>query len=175
MVTRGIFIGRFQPIHQGHIEAIKQIHEEVDELIICVGSAQVSHSFNNPFTAGERITFIKSALDENNLDPSKYYLIPIQDINDNRLWVAHLASLTPKFDIVYSNNPLVERLLFESGYKVKEFPLYQRDKYSGTLIRLAIIQGKGWEKLVPSSVAKFIKKIGGVERLKIIGNTVLKI
>ena len=175
MVTRGIFIGRFQPIHLGHIKAINQIYEEVGELIICDGSAQVSHSFNNPFTAGERITFVKSALDENNLDASRYYLIPVQDINDNRLWVAHLTSLTPKFDIVYSNNSLVKRLLFESGFKVKEFPLYQRDKYSATQIRLAIIQGKPWEKFVPSSVAKFIKTIGGVERLKIIGETVLKI
>lgn len=174
MIKRGVFIGRFQPIHLGHIKAINNVLQEVNELIIVIGSSQVSHSFNNPFTAGERINFIKSALDENNIDPNKYYLIPVSDIYDNRLWVAHLVSLTPKFEFVYSNNPLVKRLLFESGYKVKEIPLFQRDKYSATLIRKSILTNKSWEEKVPKSVAKLIKEIGGVERIRDIGDTELK-
>ncbi|MHA1378163.1 MAG: nicotinamide-nucleotide adenylyltransferase [Candidatus Helarchaeota archaeon] len=174
MVKRGVFIGRFQPIHLGHIKAIKQVLDDVDELIIVIGSAQVSHSFNNPFTAGERISFIKTALDENNFDSAKYYLIPVSDTNDNRLWVAHLVSLTPKFEIVYSNNPLVKQLLFEGGFKVKEIPLFQRDKYSATLIRRAILNKKPWKELVPPSVVKIIKELGGVERIRNIGDSKLK-
>ncbi|MHA1297832.1 MAG: nicotinamide-nucleotide adenylyltransferase [Candidatus Helarchaeota archaeon] len=174
MVRRGVFIGRFQPIHMGHIKAIKEILNHIDEVIIVIGSAQVSHSFNNPFTAGERVSFIKSALKENNIDPDRYFLIPVSDTYDNRLWVAHLVSLTPSFELVYSNNPLVKRLLFESGYTVKEIPLFQREKYSGTIIRIAILEGKSWEDLVPSSVAELIKKFGGEDRIKSIGDTKLK-
>ena len=40
---RGLLIGRMQPVHNGHIEIIKQILEEVDEIIIGIGSAQLSH------------------------------------------------------------------------------------------------------------------------------------
>ena len=175
MVRRGVFIGRFQPIHLGHIKALNKILGEVEEVIIVIGSSQISHSLDNPFTAGERITFIKDALDENDIDPNRYYLIPVPDTYDNRLWVAHLVSLTPAFEIVYSNNPLVKRLLFESGYSVKQIPLFKREKFSATLIRMAIMQGKPWEDLVPKKVAKDIKDIGGVDRIKAIGDTKLKL
>ena len=174
MVKRGVFIGRFQPIHNGHIKALSEILKEVDEVIMVIGSAQCSHSFNNPFTAGERITLVKNALDENGIDPNRYYLIPVPDTNDNRIWVAHLVSLTPSFEIVYTHNPLVKRLLTESGYKIKEPTLFQRDTYSATKIRLAILKGEPWEKFVATSVAKSIKDMGGIERIREIGETKLK-
>lgn len=174
MLTRGLFIGRFQPIHKGHVKAIMQILKEVEEIIIVIGSAQYSHSLYNPFTAGERITFIKSALDEAKIDPNRYYIIPVADVNDNRLWVAHLVSLTPTFECAYSNNPLVKRLLIENGYEVRGTPLYEREKYTGTLIRSAMLNGEAWEPFIPSSVVKIINDIGGIDRIREIGDTDLK-
>ena len=41
--VRGILIGRMQPVHNGHIEVIKKTLEEVDEIVIGIGSAQKSH------------------------------------------------------------------------------------------------------------------------------------
>ena len=38
---RGLIVGRFQPPHRGHLEIIKKIMKEVDELIIVVGSVLV--------------------------------------------------------------------------------------------------------------------------------------
>jgi nicotinamide-nucleotide adenylyltransferase len=64
MVQRGLFVGRFQPFQNGHLQAVKDALEEVDELIIVVGSAQYSHRLNDPFTAGERLTMIHAALEE---------------------------------------------------------------------------------------------------------------
>ena len=32
--VRGILIGRMQPVHNGHMEVIKRILEEVDEIVI---------------------------------------------------------------------------------------------------------------------------------------------
>lgn len=51
--VRGILIGRMQPVHNGHIEVIKKTLEEVDEIVIGIGSAQKSHELKDPFTAGE--------------------------------------------------------------------------------------------------------------------------
>ena len=59
---RALFVGRFQPFHLGHQEAILHILREHEEVIIVIGSAQNSHDINNPFTAGERITMIREAL-----------------------------------------------------------------------------------------------------------------
>ncbi|MDD3454709.1 MAG: adenylyltransferase/cytidyltransferase family protein, partial [Methanobacteriales archaeon] len=64
---RGLLVGRMQPFHKGHLEVIKRILGEVDELIICIGSAQLSHSLRDPFTAGERIMMVTKALSENNI------------------------------------------------------------------------------------------------------------
>ena len=59
-MTRALFVGRFQPFHYGHLHAVESILKENDELLLVVGSAQMSHEPDNPFTAGERIEMIPS-------------------------------------------------------------------------------------------------------------------
>lgn len=88
-------MGRMQPVHQGHLQVIKRILEEVEEVIIGIGSAQLSHTIKDPFTAGERMMMLSKALAENGIPASNYYIIPVQDIECNSLWVAHMEMLTP--------------------------------------------------------------------------------
>ncbi|WP_457554360.1 nicotinamide-nucleotide adenylyltransferase [Candidatus Pyrohabitans sp.] len=162
---RGLLIGRFQPFHLGHVYVIKEIAKEVDEIIIGIGSAQKSHSLENPFTAGERLMMISRSLYENGIDKN-YYIIPINDIDNNSLWVSHVRSLTPPFDKVYSGNPLVKRLFKEAGKAVATPPLFNRREYSGTEIRRRMLRGEPWEELVPRAVVKVIEEVKGVERLR---------
>ena len=164
--VRGILIGRMQPVHNGHMQVIKQILEEVDEIIIGIGSAQLSHELKDPFTAGERIVMINQALAEIDVDPSRYYIIPMQDINFNAIWASHVKMLTPPFSIVYSGNPLVKQLFTEEGYEVRQPPLYDRLHLSGTEVRKRIIEDDKWQELVPKATADVINEINGVERLK---------
>lgn len=163
---RGILIGRMQPPHRGHIEVIKKILGEVDEIIIGIGSAQQSHNLNDPFTAGERIMMLTHALVENNIDPSRYYIIPMEDINFNAIWVAHVKMMTPPFMKVYSGNPLVKQLFTEEGYNVYSPPLYNRKEYSGREIRKRMLKEDNWENLVCPSTVQIINEINGVERVK---------
>ncbi|PTD94581.1 nicotinamide-nucleotide adenylyltransferase [archaeon SCG-AAA382B04] len=162
---RALTIGRFQPFHKGHLNVVKKISNEVDEIVICIGSAQISHEVDNPFTAGERIEMIKKSLSQNGID-NIYYIIPIEDIERNSLWVSHLESMTPPFDVVYSNNSLVARLCRERGYEVRHSPLFKRDKYSGTEIRNRILKDEEWKSLVPNGTKEVIKEVKGVKRLK---------
>ncbi len=164
-MLRGLIIGRFQPFHKGHLFVIKKVIEEVDELIIGIGSAQFSHSFENPFTAGERILMIAKSLKYENIT-KQYYIIPIPDINNNSLWVSHVKSLVPPFDVVFSNNPLVRRLFKEAGYKIKSVPLYNRKIYSGKEIRKRIVNDEEWKDLVPKGTYEVIMEIDGINRLK---------
>jgi nicotinamide-nucleotide adenylyltransferase len=161
-VNRAFYIGRFQPFHKGHLKVIREITNEVDELVIGIGSAQLSHTPENPFTAGERILMISRSLEPLDL---YYYVIPINDIYRNAEWVAHVRSTTPPFSSAYSNNPLVSRLFSESGYEVKHSPMYNRVEYSGTEIRRRMLAGENWEKLVPKAVVEVVEEIRGVERL----------
>src|SRR5437870_10806299 len=70
-MATGLYVGRFQPFHLGHLKAVKYILGRVDELIIVVGSAQHSHTLDNPFTAGERITMIRLALKQAGIGPDR--------------------------------------------------------------------------------------------------------
>ena len=162
---RAFYIGRFQPYHLGHQTVLESIAREVDEIIIGIGSAQTSHEQNDLFTAGERVLMMTRALEDLGV---KHYIIPIEDIQRNSVWVSHIISMTPPFKVVYSNNPLVIRLFEEAGIEVKQSPMYQREQYSGTEIRRRMLASEGWESLVPSSTVDIIKEIGGLERLKLI-------
>jgi len=166
LVNRGLYVGRFQPFHLGHLGAIKAALKEVEELVIVIGSAQYSHKSNNPFTAGERVTMIRLALEEVKIDAANYFLIPIRDLRIHDLWVPHLVSQTPRFEVVFSNEPVTSRLFKEAGFRVEPIPFYDRETYSSTEIRQRVVQGKSWEDLVPPSVAQYIKRIFGDERLR---------
>lgn len=160
---RGLVIGRFQPFHLGHRYLIERIGEEVDEIVVGIGSAGRSHTRENPLTSGERVHIVQNTLER--MD-AKTYLIPIDDIERNSLWVKHVETLCPAFDIAYTNNPLVERLFEEDGYEVRGTPLHERDRYRGSEIRRRMLTGEEWDHLVPDTVTVAMDEIGGVERLR---------
>jgi nicotinamide-nucleotide adenylyltransferase len=163
MPTRGLFVGRFQPLHLGHMSVLEGIREEVDRLVVVVGSSQYSHSRENPFTAGERVWMLDDALRERNLSAT---VLPVPDINRNSLWVSHVETFVPPFDVCYMNNPLPKRLFREAGYEVRTFDLVERDRYEATQIRQRMLDGDSWRELVPDPVARVIEEIEGVRRLE---------
>jgi len=166
---RALIIGRFQPFHNGHLNVIRHVLKECGAVIIGIGSAQYSHTTENPFTGGERHMMISRALEANGI--TKYYLVPIEDVNRYDVWVSHVTAIVPPFDYVYTNNPLTRQLFLERGYAVKSMPVYDRKKYSGREIRKRMIFGDDWESLVPKEVAQTIKKIDGVERIRTLAGT----
>jgi len=166
MVRRGLFVGRFQPFHLGHLGAIKDVLGEVDEIVIVIGSAQYSHTVNNPFTAGERLVMVSRALEEAGINFSRVWIVPVPDVHLHMMWVSSVEGYTPKFDVAYSNEPLSTRLLMEAGYRVKTIRFHERKLYSSTGIRERMLKGESWETLVPKSVAAFIKEIDGINRLR---------
>jgi nicotinamide-nucleotide adenylyltransferase len=166
LVNRGLYVGRFQPFHIGHLDAIKFALKEVDELVIVIGSAQYSHNNANPFTAGERQVMIRQALLEAEVDLSRLWIVPVPDVHLHMLWVSAVEGYTPKFSVLYSNEPLTRRLFMEAGYQVKNIPLFERQLYMSTFVRKKIILGDSWMELVPKSVADFIVEIDGVNRMR---------
>ena len=170
-MTTGLYVGRFQPFHLGHLEAVKHILGRVDELVIVAGSAHDSHTQENPFTAGERITMIRLALKEAKIDANRYTVLPLPDAEFHKVWVSHLLSQTPSFDLVFTNEPLTGRLLKEAGMRVEKIPMFNRTAFTATEVRKRIIEGKNWEELLPKSVAAYIKQVKGEERMREIAQT----
>jgi nicotinamide-nucleotide adenylyltransferase len=167
-MKHGILVGRFQPFHKGHLDAVRFALRKVDTLWIIIGSAQKSHEARNPFTAGERLAMIKASLDANRIDARRWHAIPVNDLDIHSLWVHQLDMLVPKYDTVFTNDPFSRMLFAEHGKRTVEVPLLERDSLSGTEIRRRIADGEDWKTLVPRQVADIITKVNGVERIKLL-------
>jgi nicotinamide-nucleotide adenylyltransferase len=160
---RGCLIGRFQPFHSGHLRLVEHIGTEVDELVVGIGSADASHTRRNPFTAGERVMMVRKTLEATDITD---YVVPIEDLDRNAVWVSHVRSMAPEFDVAYSNNPLVVRLFSEAGIEVRQTEMFDRDDLKGSEIRRQIIDGEAWRQHVPEPVQAVIEEIDGVGRLR---------
>ena len=160
---RGLIIGRFQPLHKGHVAAIKEALVACDDLVVVIGSAELSHTAENPFTAGERYQMLLSSLADK--ERSRVHIIPIRDVNRYAAWVSHVESYVPPFDIVFSNNDLTRSLFSQAGYEARRTKAYSPRSYSGTEIRRRIAAGEKWQQLVPAPVASIVEALDGRQRL----------
>lgn len=165
---RGLMMGRFQPFHLGHLDLVKQILNECDEIIIALTGSQFNYIEKDPFTSGERIEMIHQALGESNTDLSRCYIVAIENQFNVATWASYLKSALPHFDKVYSGNEYVVMLLADSGYTVVSPKFFDREQYNASKIRKLISTDGPWENLVPPSVSQIIKKIDGVKRIKTI-------
>ena len=168
---RALMMGRFQPFHLGHLDLVKQILSESDEIIIAITSSQFNYLEKDPFTAGERIEMIQKSLKEGGVDMSKCFIIPIENQFNIVTWTSYLKAILPKFEKVYSGNEYVEMLLADAGINVIKPKFLDRPKYNATSIRKMIIEDGDWQKLVPKAVSEVIEKINGVNRLKVISKS----
>jgi len=169
--NRGLYIGRFQPFHLGHFQALKWILKREDEVIIGIGSAQFSHTLKNPFTLGERIEMIYRVLREEKL-LERTVIVGIPDTDkQHSTWVSLVKAFTPYFTRVYTNDPLSQILFRENNIEVSPIPFFNREIYQATRIREMMINDQPWEDLVPKPVADVIKEINGVKRLKLLSKS----
>lgn len=168
--VRALVVGRFQPFHKGHLALVRHAVERYGEAVVAIGSAEQSHSFENPFTAGERYEMVREAAREAGI-LDRVLVVCVPDVNRNAIWAGHVRSLCPPFDVVLTNNAL-PRLLFEdAGVKVEGFPLVERDRYEGTRLRAAMREGGAWKDAVPPAVARCIERFDGPGRLRALAAT----
>ncbi|ODS42781.1 MAG: hypothetical protein MSIBF_05710 [Candidatus Altiarchaeales archaeon IMC4] len=158
-MTTALFIGRFQPFHNGHLEVVKKILEEFDDVVIAIGSAQESGSAENPYSAQERQVMITSALDEARISQSKYRIIWVEDVYNDWLWVSQVKKLA-NFKVVYSNNDWTIMCFRKADVEVVRHRMYNPLEYNGTRIRQLMAEGKEWRNLVPNAVARLICEKG---------------
>jgi len=161
----GLLIGRFQPFHLGHLDAIIFGLSKVENLWIGIGSSNKSHEMKNPFTADERKEMILSSLDSKLANRIKIYYIP--DVDDHEKWTYSIDSIVPSYDIVFSNDKFTQSLYQKRKKQVISVPLKNRESLSGTLIRSKIANNQNWEESIPNGARKILQKISTKERLEV--------
>lgn len=160
-------MGRFQPFHNGHLNLIKQVLEECDDVIVAVTGSQFNYIRMDPFTAGERIEMIRNSLLES-VDPHRYIILGVENQPNVYTWLSYLKAALPPFDVVYSGNKYVAMLLADSGISVVAPKMIFRQTLNATAIRDMMVRGGNWRDLVPAAVCRVVDSIHGTERLKTI-------
>lgn len=160
--SRGLFITRAQPFHNGHLAFIEQMKAEVDELIIVIAMANRSHQLADIATAGERLAMVLPVLEQT--VPGRYYLaaLPYSDFTMENIY--ELEWLLPAFTRVYTTNPSVAVMAATAGYET--VALQQRLTVSSTLVRDGMVKGLPVDAYVPATVLAFIQQHGIDRRLQ---------
>lgn len=152
------FIGRFKPLHNGHLAVLRVLCSKAEHVIIGLGSSNV-YDINNPFTAEESRRMIKLALPAAN-----YSCIDIPDVHNGPKWKALVTSLFGKLDYLVTGNEYVAELLKNNYHMIHPTSLILSLPITATMIRQAMLQGKPWEHFVPKQIAAYMKEEGLVKR-----------
>ncbi|CAI9830672.1 MAG: adenylyltransferase/cytidyltransferase family protein [Nitrosopumilus sp.] len=141
----GLLVGRFQPFHLGHLEALRFALGRVSRLWVGIGSSNAPVSEENPFTAAQRAEMISSSVGR--MAPRiRTYEIP--DAGDHGAWARQIDEIVPPFGVVFTNDGETGRL-YSGRARVVRIPMVRRRDLSGTRVRALIRSGGAWEGLVP--------------------------
>lgn len=80
-----VFIGRFQPVHSGHVKVFQEGLSRAHQLYVLVGSTQQPRNLRNPFRFEERSAMIKGAVAQ----PERVSVLALPDVAYNdQAWIS---------------------------------------------------------------------------------------
>lgn len=132
-----IIIGRFQPLHNGHVSLFRRGKELADRQLIVIGSSHIARNTKNPFTYHERTMFIEESGWN---DPANFLTVGITDdaYNDQQ-WVASVQNAVEEAKSQFNLDSdariiLVGHTKDASSYYLKMFPSYAYEEVESETI-----------------------------------------
>lgn len=158
----GIFIGRFNPFHLGHLNDVRQGLEIAEQLVIVVGSHNQAANIKNPFSSSERIEMIKSCLTDDEL--KRVHFVKLKDYHYNdALWLVDIQNKVAEITNKSNDIALIGYESDSSSYYLKLFPRWKfyechsKFQIHATRIReLIFTKDLSFKQYVHENVAKFI-------------------
>lgn len=129
-----VYIGRFQPFHNGHYKVCKYALEKADNLVILIGSTEKARDIRNPFSFKERESLILTSLDHllsNYLNRGIKKKITILGIEDspynNNKWLLDIQQAVSGIEQNDLNITLTGFKKSETGDYLNYFPQWKND------------------------------------------------
>ena len=121
--TFGVYIGRFQPFHNGHLELITKDIGKLGHLIILIGSANRPRDIKNPWTYEERRDMVTASLLAEGIPKAKFTVKPIRDFyyNENK-WFSDVQAAVMAITKGNEDIALLGHIKDASSYYLKAFP-----------------------------------------------------
>jgi bifunctional NMN adenylyltransferase/nudix hydrolase len=115
-----VFIGRFSPLHNGHVHVINEALAVAKRVIIVLGSAYAPRSYRNPFTIKERAAMIRGAF-PNHTD--RIYIEYTEDsIYNDTAWVERIQGIVSRYTAEGDKITLIGHEKDHSSFYLKLFP-----------------------------------------------------
>ena len=115
-----VLIGRFQPLHNAHLEIIKRCTALTDQLVIITGSAKQPRTYKNPFTSAERERMIKAAT--SGLAMQVYVEENIDTIYNDQAWAVRVQGIVSKYRCIGTKTAIIGHKKDESSFYLDMFP-----------------------------------------------------
>ncbi len=178
-----VFIGRFQPFHNGHARVVERALESSSHLIMLVGSAHRPPCIRNPWSFREREQMIRSTLSES--DNARVHIAPIMDATYNDdLWISNVQKCVNGLVAAHHAQPhrdarvgLIGHAKDHSSYYLQLFPAWDAVnvpdsvKISASDVRSAVFRSDAghWEdyrisvnanagEMVPAPVLEYLNR-----------------
>ncbi|WP_161881034.1 adenylyltransferase/cytidyltransferase family protein [Deinococcus alpinitundrae] len=153
-----VYIGRFQPPHDGHLASMQSALERHTSLHVLLGSANLARSSKNPWTPAERQRLIVAALQQQGTAPSRVRFSFLPDEFDAERWAARVRRAVGQEEPV-----LVGFEKDASSHYLQWFPEWPREpspitgQLNATQLRAAYFAGQPVTD-VPEPVSRFLQR-----------------
>ncbi len=180
MDKMGVVHGRFQVLHNDHVEYILAGKRRCDSLVIGItnpdpsltnvdpANPSRSQAASNPLTYFERYSMVKAAMIEKGLSYSEFSITPFP-INFPDLYRFYVPTKAIFYLTIYDDwGRRKHELLAKSGLRTEvlwDRPAEQKG-LTGSFIRNLMLKGLSWEEFVPKSVAALIVEWGIPARIR---------
>lgn len=126
-----VFIGRFQPLHLGHLAVLRQGLAQAEKLIVLVGSAWLPRSVRNPWTYAERVAMLRACFSPEESD--RLLTAPLMDVPYNdEAWVRNVQATAQGLVTAHHGAPhrkprigLIGHSKDHTSFYLKLFPQWQ--------------------------------------------------
>lgn len=90
-----IFIGRFNPFHNGHLWTLQHALRLADKVIVLCGSARQARTPRNPWTLGEREQLIRMALSAD--EQNRVFVVGVSDrMYNDQQWLTEVQNVVDR-------------------------------------------------------------------------------
>ncbi len=161
-LKHGVYVGRFNPVHLGHVKVIKAMLERFgpDRSLLVIGSSNTPQSLRHFFTYDERKGLIRKIFPD-------LKMVGLPDYHDDKVWLSALEDI-----LNVAGFPLSETVFF--GGSQEDVRFFEDEKYnthlmnrfegdhariSATEVRDALLMSRELEALVHPAVKDDLAKM----------------
>lgn len=150
-----VFIGRFQPLHFGHLSVLRRGLEQAEKLVVLIGSSWLPRSVRNPWSYAEREAMLRACLSPE--ESARVLTAPLMDVPYNdEAWVRNVQATVQGLVTAHHGTPhrkprigLIGHSKDHSSFYLKLFPQWasvEVDNVGGlssTPLREALLGAEG--------------------------------